>query len=282
MGCHNSAVSALRCPSVVTGTHVKINAYLRSHDLARAAASRITQPLRQKPLPVLSGRGQGLRLRVGSSTLVRVVSTLEAEVEEAFLSAIKPGATVYDIGANVGWFSLLAAREVGPEGRVIAFEPSVTNASILQSNANTNGFGNVAIVPAAVCERDGWGRFSATASLVGALAENGDECVPLLALDSWIAEMGETLPDVVKIDVEGAEARVLRGMAATLRKARPVLVIELHDTADDVANLLDEAGYQHSPVDAPGPTRSAPWWAHIVARPNQARFHQRNSLVVPG
>lgn len=64
-----------------------------------------------------------------------------------FLSLLKPGSTVYDIGANIGWFALLAARRVGAGGLVVAFEPSVTNMSVLQANALTNGFMNVRYGP---------------------------------------------------------------------------------------------------------------------------------------
>lgn len=245
----------------------RCNAYLRSHERARVLASRLARPLRRSALPVLSGHGRGLRVRVGPSTLTRIFASVEPEVEEVFLSLLKPGSTVYDIGANIGWFALLAARRVGASGLVVAFEPSVTNMSVLQANALTNGFMNVDTVPAAVSDHDGWGRFLSTNSLQGRLDHAGDGYVPLLAVDSWIAATGQKPPDVVKIDVEGAEAQVLRGMRETLQSARPILIVELHGTTGNVADELESIGYGHSLIDAPGPTREGPWWAHVLATP---------------
>jgi FkbM family methyltransferase len=202
---------------------------------------------------------------------MRVVSSLETEVEAAFFACLQLDATVYDIGANVGWFSLLAARSVGAGGRVIAFEPSIENAAVLQANARSNGFSNITAIPAGVADRDGWDGFSAASSLQGHLDPSGSELVPLIAVDSWLTTTGERPPEVVKIDVEGAEAAVLRGMTPTLRSSRPTLIIELHNTANEVANILDSVGYRHSLIDAPGEVRGAPWWAHVIGRPGIER-----------
>lgn len=243
------------------------NAYVRSHRSARIVIRIASRPLRRLPLPVLSGHGKGLRLRAGPSTLLRVVSSLETEVEAAFLACLRSDATVYDIGANVGWFSLLAARRVGPGGRVIAFEPSVENAAVLQANASSNDFSNITAIPAAVADRDGWARFAAASSLQGHLDPQGGELIPVIAVDSWLKTTNQPPPDVIKIDVEGAEAAVLLGMTQTLRGSRPTLIIELHGTANEVADILDSAGYRYSLIDAAGEVREAPSWAHVIGRP---------------
>ena len=86
--------------------------------------------------------------------------------------------------------------------------------------------------------------------------------VPMIPLDTLGLR-----PDVVKIDVEGAEVGVLRGMAHTLEHARPTLIVELHGTREEVAEALDRAGYEHRAIEGGAPTREAPWWAHILARP---------------
>jgi hypothetical protein len=70
----------------------------------------------------------------------------------------------------------------------------------------------------------------------------------------------------MKIDVEGAEAGVLRGMMRTLRSLKPALVIELHNTGIEVADLLDEAGYRHGLIESSASTREGPWWAHVLAQ----------------
>ena len=227
---------------------------------------RLTRTARRTALPVLVGSGRGLRVRTGPS-LMRLVSRLELDVEDAFLALLGPGDVVYDVGANIGWYSLLAARRVGPTGKVLAFEPSLMNAAYTQMNAISNGFSAVTAIPAAVGDENGWARFSKSGGLKGRLGDDGVDVVPVLALDSWIAATNTAPPTVLKIDVEGAEASVLRGMSETLRTARPTLIIELHGTNGEVADLLDGAGYEHTPIESDAPTRQAPGWSHIVARP---------------
>jgi FkbM family methyltransferase len=245
-------------------TAARANEFLRHHPRALSAAHRLTIPARRTPLPVLAGNGRGLRVRVGPSTLTRIVSRIETEVEDALLHAIQPGDVVYDVGANIGWFSLLAARRVGPTGQVVAFEPAPANVRYIRSNATSNRLANIVAVPAAVSDHDGWGDFIADGSLKGHLGTGGDP-VPVVSLDTWAASHAP--PSVLKIDVEGAEGAVLRGMLSTLHALGPTLIIELHDTGTEVADLLDSAGYSHRPIGCDGATRDAPWWAHVLASP---------------
>jgi FkbM family methyltransferase len=262
----------------------RANAFLRRHPGVRAAEKRLTRPARRHALPILVGAGRGLRVRFDDSALTRAVSRAEVPVEEAFLSLLSVGSVVYDVGANIGWYSLLAARAVGPEGKVVAFEPSVRNAAVIQENAATNGLSNITPIPAAVTDEDGWATFLDQGSLEGRLNKDDTETqarrrerhrreplgsfvVPVLSLDSWIPGSGMAPPNVVKIDVEGAEVGVIRGMAQTLRSSGPTLIIELHGTQSEVADALDAVGYDHAPIDADASTRDAPWWAHILARP---------------
>jgi FkbM family methyltransferase len=259
------------------------NAFLRGHKLARATEKRLTRPVRRAPLPILTGAGRGLRVRFGDSALTRAVSRVEPQVEDTLLGLLKPGDVFYDVGANIGWYSMLASRVVGRSGKVIAFEPSVSNAALLQENTSANGLANVTAIPAAVTDQEGWASFIYGGSLQGRLSKvdtaahakrrsrqkisSRASMVPILSLDSWIAQTSQPPPTLLKIDVEGSEVGVLRGMTHTLLTARPTLVIELHDTRTEVADLLDGAGYEHAPIDAEASTREGPWWAHILARP---------------
>jgi FkbM family methyltransferase len=261
---------------------------LRSHRRLRTVAHAVARPIRRSAVPVLRGNGRGLRLRVGSSTIGHLLFRMEPTVEDAFLGLLRPGDVVYDIGANIGWYSLLAARKVGPGGKVIAFEPSVLNAAYLEQNAASNGLTNVTVICAAVTDRDGWATFLDRGSTEGRLDKDDCEAqaqrraaravdykrsftVPVLTLDSWIAETGEQPPNVLKIDVQGAEVGVLRGMTQTLRAAGPAVVLELHGTRSEVADELDSVEYEHAAIQSAGPTREAPWWAHVIARPRGAR-----------
>jgi FkbM family methyltransferase len=257
--------------------------YLRRHKQVLTAEKRLTRPLRRAPLPIVSGPGRGLRVRFGDSALTRAISRVEPQVEDALLSLLGPGDVFYDVGANIGWYSLLAARAVGPTGRVVAFEPTAANTALLEANITGNRLANATTIAAAVTDENGWATFLYGGSLEGRLSKDDCEAqaqrralrkrpkrssiVPVLALDSWIAATGMAPPSVLKIDVEGAEAGVLRGMAETLRSARPALVIELHNTGNEVADLLDEAGYEHAPIESDASTREGPWWAHVLAKP---------------
>lgn len=259
---------------------------LRDRPRLRALEHRLTQPARRAALPVLRGRGRGLRVRVGDS-IMRVAGRGEPEVEKAMLDLISPGDVVYDVGANIGWYSLLAARAVGPAGSVLAFEPGLENALFAQQNAELNGLSNVTVIPAALTDEDGWMSFLQRGSLEGRLekddsdaqaarrargtfAVTGRTLVPIARLDTWLAESGQRPPHVVKIDVEGAEVGVLRGMEQTLRSQGPTLIIELHGTREEVLDELDGVGYEHRAIEYDGPTRQAPWWAHVLARPKAA------------
>jgi FkbM family methyltransferase len=250
----------------------------------RNAQHRLTRSARRAAVPVLRGNGRGLRVRFGDSALARVVSNVEPDVEDVFLSHLHAGDVVYDLGANIGWYSLLAAKAVGPSGRVLAFEPSLLNAALVQQNAAGNHFQNVSVVAAAATDQDGWMTFLDKGNLQSRLDKDdsdaqaerrsrreqhikGRTLVPVTTLDSWMAQTGQPPPSLVKMDVQGAELGVLRGMTQILADSKPTLIIELHGTRTEVADFLDGVGYQHAPIELDGPTRGAPSWAHVLAQP---------------
>jgi FkbM family methyltransferase len=242
-------------------------------------------------LPVLTGNGRGLRVRAGDST-IRILSRGEPKVEATFLDLLGPGDVVYDLGANIGWYSMLAARAVGPTGKVFAFEPSVQNAGLADANARQNGFDNVMVIPAAVTDENGWMTFQNRGSLMSRIVKEDsvaqaerrakregkvkrETVVPITQLDAWIQATGQPSPDVVKIDVEGAEAGVLRGMKQTLALAQPRLIVELHGTRREIIELLDSLEYEHVDVgqDASAAGSSAP--THLLARPRRTVLDTR-------
>lgn len=242
-------------------------------------------------LPVLTGCGRGLRVRAGDSN-IRIAARGEPDLERTVLDLLSPGDVFYDLGANIGWYSLLAARKVGPNGSVVAFEPILENAFFAQWNATTNGLSNITVVPAAVTDRDGWMGFLKKGALMGRLEKDDSELqarrrakftfnstghalVPITTLDSWLAQTGRPAPRLVKVDVEGAELGVLRGMRKTIAAARPTLLIELHSTREEVADELDSLGYEHAVIESELPTRQAPtvYGFHLLARPSGKPAH---------
>jgi len=165
---------------------------------------------------------------------------------------IRPGSVTYDVGANYGIHTLLMARLVGRDGHVYAFEPVPEIFSCLKENITMNGFSNVT-----------WLEFAADSQIrnhpffrghhagAGALAGEGDVVgkgliVKTITLDAFVFERNNCPPDFIKIDVEGAESRVLRGAERILKTLQPVLLVDLHNPDQDVAvgQVLTEFAYE--------------------------------------
>ena len=145
-----------------------------------------------------------------------------------FLESLRPGDTVVDVGAHVGSYTLLAARAVGRSGRVYALEAAPAEARLLAWNVRMNGHAHVQVVPRAAGDRVGSAQLSLSAvssmHSLGPYAEGdwrGSVTVEMVTLDSLL---GGRPVDVVKMDVEGAEPRVLQGMPQTIA-ASPRLTI---------------------------------------------------------
>src|SRR5205814_1997897 len=154
-----------------------------------------------------------------------------------YLKAIaKPGSTVLDVGANIGFHTLEAWRAVGNTGRVISIEASPAHADAVRRNLETNDFPTGEIINVAVGARDG------EVSL--GLPEGGNEgmfginagpekafSVPLRRIDDLLDARGVDRLDLIKIDIEGSELEALRGATRTLSSHQPAILIELNDVA---------------------------------------------------
>lgn len=148
---------------------------------------------------------------------------------------IKPGDVCWDIGANIGFYTCLFASLTGPSGRVISFEPVSTTREYLRANIALNGFDQVTVVPKALGARPAsqpiyFGDAAAaegTASLRQAVAQKITEVVEVDTLDR--ASAGLSVPDFIKIDVEGYQMELLTGGRAFFGKHSPMLMAELRD-----------------------------------------------------
>jgi FkbM family methyltransferase len=179
-----------------------------------------------------------------------------------FQGMLRPGMTVFDIGAHVGQYTVAAARAVGPTGHVHAFEPHAANFGRLKANVTINGFANVAANHQAVSDSTGETILFAPRSdnsgecaLFPCYTGMGEECVSTVALDDYVrhADLGPSgRIDVLKVDVQGAEERVFRGARQVLLVHRPVVVCEfeerwLHGMGSSTVRLkalLADAGYR--------------------------------------
>jgi FkbM family methyltransferase len=220
-----------------------------------------------RPVPILQGPLRGMRWIPGAADHGCWLGWYEHAKQRALADAIGPGHVVLDIGANVGFYTLLAARRVGAGGTVVAFEPMASNVSYVQRHLALNRLTNVQIVRAAVADRSGTGRFATHASrAMGRLAEEGDLDVPLVWLDALFREGRIPRPDVIKIDVEGAELNVLRGAASLVTMTHPVIFLATHGTEvhRQCCQLLRSWGYGLAPIGHDGDVDAAD---EIVARP---------------
>lgn len=214
-------------------------------------------------VPILSGPLRGRRWTIGAGTNSCWVGTYENDKQRAFAEAVRnaassaDGCVVYDIGANVGFYTILAASCCGAEGQVHSFEPFPNNLNTLRRHVDLNRLNNVTVHAAAVSETSGTLSFAEGACPeTGKLDESGSLAVTAIRLDDEVKESRLPAPDVVKIDVEGAEASVLRGMRDVLQNHKPLLLVALHSSAvrREVEQTLTDCGYTFTVVadDEPG------------------------------
>ena len=203
--------------------------------------------------PIVAGPLRGIRwLPACGGKIMRVfLGTYEREQTARFVSLIRPGDVVFDVGAAHGYYTLLSARLAGPAGKVVAFEPFPENAAFLRAHVGKNRFGNVVIRQEAVSDRNGtigFGRGSGTGT--GRIDASGTLQVPLRTLASVASELG-LRPDHIKIDVEGAEMGVLRG-AGSLLDSHPTLFLSTHgpDIHRECCEFLSARGYCLDPLDS--------------------------------
>ncbi|MGH9281971.1 MAG: FkbM family methyltransferase [Acidimicrobiales bacterium] len=173
----------------------------------------------------------------------------ESEECARLRALLAPGMTFVDVGAHVGYMTLVAAAAVGPTGRGWAVEPSPANAALLRANLRNNGVGHVEVIEAAAWDQAGtvslsqspWNTGDNRAYPVHAMAQVE---VAAVALDDVLPT--DVLVNVVKVDTQGTDHRAVRGMAATLARSRSVLLVEfwppaLVEQGEDPAGVL--AGY---------------------------------------
>ena len=229
----------------------------------------IRLPLRLIPdssiVRVMSGPSAGTKWIVGSAPHGAWLGTLERSKLAHFVSHVRPGGTVWDIGANVGLYAVASSRAVGAAGTVVAFEPLKRNLDFLHRHKELNHLDNVSIVHAAVFERSGKLHMQLGDSPSEFhISADGDVEVEAIDLDTWSRETDRRAPDVVKIDVEGAEEGVLLGGRDVFSRHRPLIYLALHgdEPRARCRELLESWGYRLTPLDgADDPGESDEWFA---------------------
>jgi FkbM family methyltransferase len=167
---------------------------------------------------------------------IAAVRSYEPEVTAVVRSLIGPGAGFVDVGANIGWFSLLAGSIVGPSGTVIAVEPNLRNCDLLRTSRAINRFDRIDVVAGAASDAGGWlaletdasnGRVIPLGPVTGRTeAVPCSYAVPAFTLDQLLADRNVERVDAMKVDVEGVEARVFAGAEQLLANQHPPVVFE--------------------------------------------------------
>ena len=176
------------------------------------------------------------------------------EKQVLFARHAEHATVVYDIGANVGFYTLLASRLIGRGGRVVAFEPSDENLVFLRRHLSLNGSMNVAVCDLAVADTCGEASFvrGPTRCMGHLVRESGiGEIVRTTTIDYLVGSGAVPAPGLVKIDVEGAEALVLAGMETTVSQSAPTIFLATHGHtvhAECCAKLCSW-GYSLTPLD---------------------------------
>lgn len=182
----------------------------------------------------------------------------EPHIKEVIARVVKKGDIAVDIGAQIGFFTLLLAREAGPNGRVYGFEPDPGNFALLRKNVIANAYSNVKLEEKACADKTGKGRLylSKNDKGDGRIYDNTGRCrsleIETVALDDYFATREERL-DFVKIDAQGAEKRILQGMTKLLSGNRGLkMVIEFqpelmrnfgHNEPAEFLRLLSDYGF---------------------------------------
>jgi len=248
---------------------------LRAISSATWAGKIVRLPLslipRDAVLPILQGRLRGQHWIVGSALHRCWMGFYEFDKQQLIASVVQPETVFYDVGANVGFYSLLAALLVGARGRVFAFEPLPRNLAYLKRHLALNRVANVETVELAIGEQDGVASFAAESTglmghLSGAGAHAGTLSVPVATLDALLDGGKLVPPDYIKMDIEGAELSALRGARNCIQRHRPLIFLATHgrDVHTACCRLLESWEYECRELGSP----AADGCGEVVARPS--------------
>ena len=191
-------------------------------------------------------------------------------VYDQLLDSVSPGDTVIDAGANIGCFTLLASRKVGPSGRVIAIEPSLHNLKLLRTNLELNQITNVAVLNKALYHAsDELIRFKED-GIVGKIDDSGQSLVRTITLEDVIVDSNLSNAIAIKMDIEGAEESVFNTVIVKPKTPAGIksFAIEIHtqESFRVVIEALERFGFEHSGALSEGDFL-LPAWNFLVAHP---------------
>jgi len=204
-------------------------------------------------VPVFQGVLKGCKWIKGSGVNGYWLGTYEKQEQEIFAKKVKEGDVVFDIGANVGFYSLIASKIVGDRGKVYAFEPAPKNTLLLKKHFELNNCINSIVVLAGVSDKNDLVYFNeGSHAATGYLSmEDGNILVPVLGLEELVDNGKILAPNLMKIDVEGSEFKVLTGAKKILEKYHPTIFLSTHNEIvhRECLELLLSLNYKLESID---------------------------------
>jgi FkbM family methyltransferase len=240
-------------------------------------------PQGQAEISIAAGVLQGFKMRLDlHSEKDYWLGTYEPDLQAAAVEFVRKGMVIYDVGANIGYISLMMARLCTPGGKVFSFEALPANLRRLRDNIALNQMGaSIQVIPGAVVDTSRPVRFLAhsSTSMGKALgsagrAEKYDQEITVagMALDDFVYKGKNPAPDLIKMDIEGGEVLAIQGLQNLLKKTRPMLLVELHgaEAAESVWNALTKEGYEilamktgHARIQS---LEQLGWKSYLIAR----------------
>ena len=214
----------------------------------RHATKWLLSPLMLK---IRSGPLEGRKWKA-SSGIRFIKGTYEPKNVQAIQNTVQENDIAYDVGAHVGYFSVLMGDIVGSGGRVIAFEPRGLNLGYLQRHVSVNNCDNIKIVSKALGDHSGHAKLETrTGSGTGYVSDTGDEDIEITSIDELVESGALPPPTFLKIDVEGGEMAVLRGARKVIESQRPRMILATHGDEIDAEcrALLTEWDYDMQDID---------------------------------
>ncbi len=275
-----AAITARALPDSVKRAIYRIDPLARfvRGTLNRAAPSGLTV------VNIAAGGAAGMKMQLDLQLEKDYwLGTYETDLQTAVADLVHPGWVAYDVGANIGYVSLILAQKLGDSGKIYAIEALPENLERLRTHVEMNALepqvrvipGAVAATSEPVCFLVGpSGAMGKAAGSAGRSdARRNSIKVPGISLDDFVFRDGYPPPQVIKMDIEGGEVLALRGMPRLLVEAHPLILLELHgpEAAHFAWEILTEAGYQICRMQRGYPrVRSLDdldWKAYLVAMP---------------
>jgi len=216
------------------------------------------------PYPVLKGPLKGAKFILGThggegGGATVYFNMVEPIQTQAFIKTVNKGDILFDVGANVGYYTVLGSRLTSAQGKVFSFEPLVRNISYLYRHVKINKLNNVIIIPSACSDAESITAFLQSPVTSMGRIENSEiagipdvnmTVVSTVTLDA-VADKLQVKPNVLKIDVEGAELAVLRGAERIISSFKPAIFLSVHsqELRTDCLKYLLNFGYEFEPLE---------------------------------